>query len=182
MPKNKSKRGFTLVELCITLAVTMILLVDIIAFVSFIRVQIMNEKGASDGLGQATVLAEMIRVDFYDDDNSESPITMGKDDDYWTAPVENNSWSGYWNDRAQARGYENIKNVEFSFSGAENSTKEISNGGIQLDSGDMVICTITYYTKSKGSDGYENSTDTLKFVLIRKTAYVEPTATEPTNP
>ena len=58
MPKNKSKRGFTLVELCITLAVTMILLVDIIAFVSFIRVQIMNEKGASDGLGQATVLAE----------------------------------------------------------------------------------------------------------------------------
>ena len=97
MPKNKSKRGFTLVELCITLAVTMILLVDIIAFVSFIRVQIMNEKGASDGLGQATVLAEMIRADFYDDDNSESPITMGKDDEYWKEPPEDNeykSWSG----------------------------------------------------------------------------------------
>ena len=40
----------------------------------------------------------------------------------------------------------------------------------------MVICTITYYTKSK------DSTDTLKFVLVRKTAYVETTATEPTNP
>lgn len=176
MSENKSKRGFTLAEICVTLAVTMILLVDIVAFVSFIRVQIMNEKSAGDGLGQATVLAEMIRADFYDDDDSENEsITMGKDDDYWTAPVENNSWSGYWNDRAQARGYENIKNVEFSFSGAEDSTKEISNGGIQLDSGDMVICTITYYTRSKDSDGYENSTDTLKIVLIRKTKYIDTT-------
>lgn len=177
MPKNRSKRGFTLAEICVTLAVTMILLVDIVAFVSFIRVQIMNEKGASDGLGQATVLAEMIRADFYDDDDSENEsITMGKDD-YWTDPVEDNSWGGYWNDRAQARGYENIKSVEFRFSETETSVKEISNGGIQLDSGEMVICTITYYTKSKGSDGYENSTDTLKIVLIRKTTY-----TEPTNP
>lgn len=164
MPKNKSKRGFTLVELCITLAVTMILLVDIIAFVSFIRVQIMNEKGASDGLGQATVLAEMIRADFYDDDNSESPITMGKDDDAVSNP---NSWSGYWNDRTQSRGYENIQSVEFSPSDTNNERV--------INSGDMVICTITYYTKSKGSDGYKDSTDTLKFVLIRKTAYVETT-------
>ncbi|CDE19524.1 unknown [Eubacterium sp. CAG:841] len=179
MPKNKSKRGFTLVELCITLAVTMILLVDIIAFVSFIRVQIMNEKGASDGLGQATVLAEMIRADFYDDDNSESPITMGKDDEYWKESPkynEDKSWSGYWNDRAQSRGYENIKSVEFDLSGVNNQSQtEINNGGIKIDSGDMVICTITYYTKSKGSDGYKDSTDTLKFVLIRKTAYVETT-------
>lgn len=165
MPKNKSKRGFTLVELCITLAVTMILLVDIIAFVSFIRVQIMNEKGASDGLGQATVLAEMIRADFYDDDNSESPITMGKDDDAVSNP---NSWSEYWNDRAQERGYENIQSVKFSLSDTNNERV--------INSGDMVICTITYYTKSKGSDGYKDSTDTLKFVLVRKTAY------EPTNP
>ena len=173
MPKNKSKRGFTLVELCITLAVTMILLVDIIAFVSFIRVQIMNEKGASDGLGQATVLAEMIRADFYDDDNSESPITMGKDDDAVSNP---NSWSEYWNDRARERGYENIKSVEFDLSGVNNQSQtEINNGGIKIDSGDMVICTITYYTKSKGSDGYKDSTDTLKFVLVRKTAYVETT-------
>ena len=164
MPKNKSKRGFTLVELCITLAVTMILLVDIIAFVSFIRVQIMNEKGASDGLGQATVLAEMIRADFYDDDNSESPITMGKDDDAVSNP---NSWSGYWNDRARERGYENIQSVKFSPSDTNNERV--------INSGDMVICTITYYTKSKGSDGYKDSTDTLKFVLIRKTAYVETT-------
>lgn len=164
MPKNKSKRGFTLVELCITLAVTMILLVDIIAFVSFIRVQIMNEKGASDGLGQATVLAEMIRADFYDDDNSESPITMGKDDDAVSNP---NSWSGYWNDRAQSRGYENIQSVKFSPSDTNNERV--------INSGDMVICTITYYTKSKGSDGYKDSTDTLKFVLVRKTAYVETT-------
>lgn len=177
MPKNRSKRGFTLAEICVTLAVTMILLVDIVAFVSFIRVQIMNEKGASDGLGQATVLAEMIRADFYDDDDSENEfITMGKDDDYWT-DASDNSWGGYWNDRAQARGYENIKSVGFSFFGAENSAEEISNGGIKLDSGDMVICTITYYTKSKGSDGYEDSADTLKIVLIRKTTY-----TEPTNP
>ncbi len=176
MSENKSKRGFTLAEICVTLAVTMILLVDIVAFVSFIRVQIMNEKSAGDGLGQATVLAEMIRADFYDDDDSENEsITMGKDDDYWTASVENNSWSGYWNDRAQARGYENIKNVEFSFSVAEDSVKEISNGGIKLDSGDMVICTITYYTRSKDSDGYENSTDTLKIVLIRKTKYIDTT-------
>ncbi len=175
MPKNKSKRGFTLVELCITLAVTMILLVDIIAFVSFIRVQIMNEKGASDGLGQATVLAEMIRADFYDDDNSESPITMGKDDEYWT-DASDDSWSGYWNDRARERGYENIKSVEFDLSGVNNQSQtEINNGGIKIDSGDMVICTITYYTKSKGSDGYKDSTDTLKFVLVRKTAYVETT-------
>lgn len=166
MPKNKSKRGFTLVELCITLAVTMILLVDIIAFVSFIRVQIMNEKGASDGLGQATVLAEMIRADFYDDDNSESPITMGKDDEYWT-DASDDSWSGYWNDRAQSRGYENIQSVEFSPSDTNNERV--------MNSGDMVICTITYYTKSKGSDGYKDSTDTLKFVLVRKTAYVETT-------
>lgn len=165
MPKNKSKRGFTLVELCITLAVTMILLVDIIAFVSFIRVQIMNEKGASDGLGQATVLAEMIRADFYDDDNSESPITMGKDDDAVSNP---NSWSEYWNDRARERGYENIQSVKFSPSDTNNERV--------INSGDMVICTITYYTKSKGSDGYKDSTDTLKFVLVRKTAY------EPTNP
>lgn len=164
MPKNKSKRGFTLVELCITLAVTMILLVDIIAFVSFIRVQIMNEKGASDGLGQATVLAEMIRADFYDDDNSESPITMGKDDDAVSNP---NSWSEYWNDRARERGYENIQSVKFSPSDTNNERV--------INSGDMVICTITYYTKSKGSDGYKDSTDTLKFVLIRKTAYVETT-------
>ena len=164
MPKNKSKRGFTLVELCITLAVTMILLVDIIAFVSFIRVQIMNEKGASDGLGQATVLAEMIRADFYDDDNSESPITMGKDDDAVSNP---NSWSGYWNDRARERGYENIQSVKFSPSDTNNERV--------INSGDMVICTITYYTKSKGSDGYKDSTDTLKFVLVRKTAYVETT-------
>ena len=164
MPKNKSKRGFTLVELCITLAVTMILLVDIIAFVSFIRVQIMNEKGASDGLGQATVLAEMIRADFYDDDNSESPITMGKDDDAVSNP---NSWSEYWNDRAQSRGYENIQSVKFSPSDTNNERV--------INSGDMVICTITYYTKSKGSDGYKDSTDTLKFVLVRKTAYVETT-------
>lgn len=171
MPKNKSKRGFTLVELCITLAVTMILLVDIIAFVSFIRVQIMNEKGASDGLGQATVLAEMIRADFYDDDNSESPITMGKDDDAVSNP---NSWSEYWNDRARERGYENIQSVKFSPSDTNNERV--------INSGDMVICTITYYTKSKGSDGYKDSTDTLKFVLVRKTAYVETTATEPTNP
>ena len=171
MPKNKSKRGFTLVELCITLAVTMILLVDIIAFVSFIRVQIMNEKGASDGLGQATVLAEMIRADFYDDDNSESPITMGKDDDAVSNP---NSWSEYWNDRARDRGYENIQSVKFSPSDTNNERV--------INSGDMVICTITYYTKSKGSDGYKDSTDTLKFVLVRKTAYVETTATEPTNP
>ena len=171
MPKNKSKRGFTLVELCITLAVTMILLVDIIAFVSFIRVQIMNEKGASDGLGQATVLAEMIRADFYDDDNSESPITMGKDDDAVWNP---NSWSEYWNDRARERGYENIQSVKFSPSDTNNERV--------INSGDMVICTITYYTKSKGSDGYKDSTDTLKFVLVRKTAYVETTATEPTNP
>lgn len=171
MPKNKSKRGFTLVELCITLAVTMILLVDIIAFVSFIRVQIMNEKGASDGLGQATVLAEMIRADFYDDDNSESPITMGKDDDAVSNP---NSWSEYWNDRAQERGYENIQSVKFSLSDTNNERV--------INSGDMVICTITYYTKSKGSDGYKDSTDMLKFVLVRKTAYVETTATEPTNP
>lgn len=167
MPKNKSKRGFTLVELCITLAVTMILLVDIIAFVSFIRVQIMNEKGASDGLGQATVLAEMIRADFYDDDNSESPITMGKDDEYWT-DASDDSWSGYWNDRARERGYENIQSVKFSPSDTNNERV--------INSGDMVICTITYYTKSKGSDGYKDSTDTLKFVLARKTAY------EPTNP
>lgn len=158
MPKNKSKRGFTLVELCITLAVTMILLVDIIAFVSFIRVQIMNEKGASDGLGQATVLAEMIRADFYDDDNSESPITMGKDDDAVSNP---NSWSEYWNDRARERGYENIQSVKFSPSDTNNERV--------INSGDMVICTITYYTKSK------DSTDTLKFVLVRKTAYVETT-------
>ena len=171
MPKNKSKRGFTLVELCITLAVTMILLVDIIAFVSFIRVQIMNEKGASDGLGQATDLAEMIRSDFYDDDNSESPITMGKDDDAVSNP---NSWSEYWNDRARERGYENIQSVKFSPSDTNNERV--------INSGDMVICTITYYTKSKGSDGYKDSTDTLKFVLVRKTAYVETTATEPTNP
>lgn len=164
MPKNKSKRGFTLVELCITLAVTMILLVDIIAFVSFIRVQIMNEKGASDGLGQATVLAEMIRADFYDDDNSESPITMGKDDDAVSNP---NSWSEYWNDRARERGYENIQSVKFSPSDTNNERV--------INSGDMVICTITYYTKSKGSDGYKDSTDTLKFVLVRKTAYVETT-------
>lgn len=171
MTKNKSKRGFTLVELCITLAVTMILLVDIIAFVSFIRVQIMNEKGESDGLGQATVLAEMIRADFYDDDNSENKsITMGKDDDAVSDP---NSWSEYWNDRAQSRGYENIKSVEFDFSGVNSSSQtEINNGGMKINSGDMVICTITYYTKSKGSDGYKDSTDTLKFVLIRKTAYV----------
>lgn len=172
MPKNKSKRGFTLVELCITLAVTMILLVDIIAFVSFIRVQIMNEKGASDGLGQATVLAEMIRADFYDDDNSENKsITMGKDDEYWKEPPKDNedkSWSGYWNDRAQSRDYENIQSVEFSPSDTNNESV--------INSGDMVICTITYYTKSKGSDGYKDSTDTLKFVLVRKTAY------EPTNP
>lgn len=171
MPKNKSKRGFTLVELCITLAVTMILLVDIIAFVSFIRVQIMNEKGASDGLGQATVLAEMIRADFYDDDNSESPITMGKDDEYWKESPkynEDKSWSGYWNDRARERGYENIQSVKFSPSDTNNERV--------INSGYMVICTITYYTKSKGSDGYKDSTDTLKFVLIRKTAY------EPTNP
>lgn len=177
MPKNKSKRGFTLVELCITLAVTMILLVDIIAFVSFIRVQIMNEKGASDGLGQAAVLAEMIRADFYDDDNSESPITMGKDDEYWKEPPKDNeykSWSGYWNDRARERGYENIQSVKFSPSDTNNERV--------INSGDMVICTITYYTKSKGSDGYKDSTDTLKFVLVRKTAYVETTATEPTNP
>lgn len=152
MPKNKSKRGFTLVELCITLAVTMILLVDIIAFVSFIRVQIMNEKGASDGLGQATVLAEMIRADFYDDDNAVS---------------NPNSWSEYWNDRARERGYENIQSVKFSPSDTNNERV--------INSGDMVICTITYYTKSKGSDGYKDSTDTLKFVLIRKTAYVETT-------
>lgn len=171
MPKNKSKRGFTLVELCITLAVTMILLVDIIAFVSFIRVQIMNEKGASDGLGQATVLAEMIRADFYDDDNFESPITMGKDDDAVSNP---NSWSEYWNDRARERGYENIQSVKFSPSDTNNERV--------INSGDMVICIITYYTKSKGSDGYKDSTDTLKFVLVRKTAYVETTATEPTNP
>ena len=164
MSKNKSKRGFTLVELCITLAVTMILLVDIIAFVSFIRVQIMNEKGASDGLGQATVLAEMIRADFYDDDNSESPITMGKDDDAVSNP---NSWSEYWNDRARERGYENIQSVKFSPSDTNNERV--------INSGDMVICTITYYTKSKGSDGYKDSTDTLKFVLVRKTAYVETT-------
>ena len=164
MPKNKSKRGFTLVELCITLAVTMILLVDIIAFVSFIRVQIMNEKGASDGLGQATVLAEMIRADFYDDDNSESPITMGKDDGAVSNP---NSWSEYWNDRARERGYENIQSVKFSPSDTNNERV--------INSGDMVICTITYYTKSKGSDGYKDSTDTLKFVLVRKTAYVETT-------
>lgn len=174
MPKNKSKRGFTLVELCITLAVTMILLVDIIACVSFIRVQIMNEKGASDGLGQATVLAEMIRADFYDDDNSENKsITMGKDDEYWT-DASDDSWSGYWNDIAQSRDYENIQSVEFSPSDTNNESV--------INSGDMVICTITYYTKSKGSDGYKDSTDTLKFVLIRKTAYVETTATEPTNP
>ena len=166
MPKNKSKRGFTLVELCITLAVTMILLVDIIAFVSFIRVQIMNEKGASDGLGQATVLAEMIRADFYDDDNSESPITMGKDDEYWKDALDG-SWSGYWNDRAQSRDYENIQSVKFSPSDTNNESV--------INSGDMVICTITYYTKSKGSDGYKDSTDTLKFVLVRKTAYVETT-------
>ena len=164
MPKNKSKRGFTLVELCITLAVTMILLVDIIAFVSFIRVQIMNEKGASDGLGQATGRAEMIRADFYDDENSESPITMGKDDDAVSNP---NSWSEYWNDRARERGYENIQSVKFSPSDTNNERV--------INSGDMVICTITYYTKSKGSDGYKDSTDTLKFVLVRKTAYVETT-------
>ncbi len=170
MPKNRSKRGFTLAEICVTLAVTMILLVDIVAFVSFIRVQIMNEKGASDGLGQATVLAEMIRADFYDDDDSENEsITMGNDDDYWEEPVENNSWGGYWNDRARSRGYENIKSVGFDLSGVNSDA--ISNGGIKLDSGDMVICTITYYTKSKGSDGYEDSVDTLKIVLIRKTKY-----------
>lgn len=175
MSENKSKRGFTLAEICVTLAVTMILLVDIVAFVSFIRVQIMNEKSAGDGLGQATVLAEMIRADFYDDDDSENEsITMGKDDDYWE-DASDASWSGYWNDRAQARGYENIKNVEFRFSGAENSVKEINNGGIKLDSGEMVICTITYYTRSKDSDGYENSTDTLKIVLIRKTKYIDTT-------
>ncbi len=162
MPKNRSKRGFTLAEICVTLAVTMILLVDIVAFVSFIRVQIMNEKGASDGLGQATVLAEMIRADFYDDDDSEiESITMGKDD-YWT-DASDNSWGGYWNDRARSLGYENIKSVDFDRSVVNNQTK--------IDSGDMVICTITYYTKSKGSDGYENSTDTLKIVLIRKTKY-----------
>ncbi len=163
MPKNRSKRGFTLAEICVTLAVTMILLVDIVAFVSFIRVQIMNEKGASDGLGQATVLAEMIRADFYDDDSENESITMGNDDDYWEEPVENNSWSGYWNGRARSLGYENIESVKFSPSDTNNES--------EINSGDMVICTITYYTKSKGSDGYENSTDTLKIVLIRKTKY-----------
>lgn len=169
MPKAGSKKGFTLVELCITLAVTMILLVDIIAFVSFIRVQIMNEKGASDGIGQATALSEMIRADFYDDDSSENKyIAMGEDDNYWEASSEK-SWGGYWLERAGLLGYDSIKEIAFESPLVDSNGKsEISN------SGDMVICEITYYTKLKGSSDYIDSTDTVRFVLIRKTTYVNP--------
>lgn len=164
------KKGVTLVEVCITIAIFMILMSEALVFSAMVRTQLIKNDAITKSMREAVMISELIRDDFYEDDDPSKKITMGKGEG---ASDDITRWEAIWLRRAKDVFHsENITDIN----GIKFEVRRYDENGIIIpqeditdynNAGDVVVCTIEYILPS------QTATGTYKFVLIRHTVYTE---------
>lgn len=169
--KMRNKRGVTLVEISVVLAVFMVILAETIAFSAMIRIRTLKVGEISRRVNDVSLLAEVIRADFEAADAEENEFVTKKIDGVTRKVTDKNEAGvGYWdsfylNYARGAMNSDHIRDVHFD-------VRKLDGGEIVYDGDpneDMIVCTIEYYKYGK-SDASHLGEYTL--VLSRKSTYV----------
>ena len=163
---KRSKKGVTLVEISVVLAVFMVILAEVIAFSAMIRLRTLKAGEIQRRVNGVLLLAEVIRADFETADRAEEErVKLGGEE--MSADVE--AWGGYYlNYACGVMENDHIRTVTFRTVKIEGG--EVVEGDTNSD---MIVCEIEYY-KYATNDASRLGTYTL--VLSRKSTY---TPTEP---
>ena len=171
------KRGVTLVELSIVIGIFMVILAEVIAFSSMIRMRTLKTEEINHRVNGVALLAEYIKADIEKSDVPGSDYLKIKIDDKDcklsdTTVSGRPMWDGhYLNYARNTMNLNMIKDVRFKVQKVAEGE-----GGIKsLEAGDsnedMIVCEIEYY-RYKAGDAEHLGVYTL--VLSRKTEYVGP--------
>ena len=153
---SNTKKGFTLVEISVTIAVFFIILAETLGFCSMVRSETLETSSLSKSVRRVTSVAEMIRNDFYRGDVKDKPITVDGSEDLA-------HWGEYWTERAKT-----IYHCDTMVSVTFTAVKYGDDGNLaqgRVSDGDPVVCTMTYHQFKPDDDHIK----TYRFVLTRRT-------------
>lgn len=158
---SNTKKGFTLVEISVTIAIFMVVLAETLVFCSMVRSETLETTSLSKSVSRVTAIAEMIRNDFYADDVTNSPVTIDGSENL-------SDWGAYWTERAKSvYRCDTMERIEFV------SVKYDGDGNLaagRVSDGDPVICTMTYHQFKPDDDHIK----TYRFVMTRRTSGPNP--------
>lgn len=156
----KSKKGMTLVELVITIAVTAIVLAEISTFIVFLHRQTTGIKNQEEAYMAITTVKELIASEFNNNDKADideaEKTRFEKNNDNYKFYIKDIDSDEMYNDFVVKNNYdEYIKNITFE------PSIDLSDSPYFLTKDSYVICKIEYTLNNNSGNQFYS------FVLVK---------------